>query len=240
MDIFTILATAAQAMQNQINNAINLGNTAYDIYNNERNYNMQVANLDYQKRVQNIQWMREDTALQRRIADAEKAGINKNAVVGNGASSSVVSTTAPYHDSTQLGQINLGNLLDTMNQVEIYKQQKINTEIAGLSAKNEALNNAIKIQELDMAENDAYIKRLDKEYAQMDFDFDTGKTRIDDKRPYVAEQHLEYQNEQNSAKSLQFETGNQKLDWWLNKITSVANTVINGVRASGGRRSRRR
>lgn len=72
-----------------------LGNVGIGIWNAYQ----QSKNYEYQKQLQKQIFEREDNALQRRVADAEKAGYNKFAVLGQGAGAgSVVSTTAPQID----------------------------------------------------------------------------------------------------------------------------------------------
>ncbi|WP_373718060.1 hypothetical protein [Jeotgalibaca porci] len=61
-----------------------IANFAYGIYNNERNH-------AYQEELNNLQMTREDSAYQRAVEDAQKAGLSK-AVVGSGSSSSALST----------------------------------------------------------------------------------------------------------------------------------------------------
>lgn len=72
-----------------------LGNVGIGIWNAYQ----QSKNYEYQKQLQQKIFEREDNALQRRVADAEKAGYNKFAVLGQGSGAgSVVSTTAPQID----------------------------------------------------------------------------------------------------------------------------------------------
>lgn len=60
------------------------------------NQNMQQSAFDYQKQLNATQMQREDTALQRQMADARAAGLSPLSVVGgSGASSSPLSTASP-------------------------------------------------------------------------------------------------------------------------------------------------
>lgn len=69
-----------------IDGVADVANVAYGIYNNERNH-------AYQEELNNLQMTREDSAYQRAVEDAKKAGLSK-AVVGSGASSSALSTNS--------------------------------------------------------------------------------------------------------------------------------------------------
>lgn len=111
-------------------------NTGYGIFNSNRNFDSQKSNLDYQKALQLRQWQREDTAISRRMADAQKAGVNPYAVVGGGASSSVVSTTAPQHEAVDFSSSNpIGSMLDMRLAVEQIRQAKEMTEQAKEATK---------------------------------------------------------------------------------------------------------
>lgn len=63
------------------------------------NLSLQSQNLKYMKELQQKVWEREDTAVQRRVADLEKAGLSKTLATGSAAdSSSPVSISAPQSD----------------------------------------------------------------------------------------------------------------------------------------------
>lgn len=97
-----------------INAGTNIANTILDF----KNYN-------YQKDLQKQIFQREDSAIQRRVADAEAAGFNKWSVMGEGSSAGqVVNTTAP-----QVRDVS-GGVLDTLAQVYNLAIQKNSAELA--------------------------------------------------------------------------------------------------------------
>lgn len=64
------------------------------------NLRYQKQNLAYQKQLQQQIFEREDTAVQRRVADLEKAGLSKTLAAGDGAGAgAVVATQAPENDT---------------------------------------------------------------------------------------------------------------------------------------------
>lgn len=68
----------------------------YDIYQGERDYRLQKDNLAYQKNLQQQIFNREDSAIQRRVADLEKAGLSPTLAAGQGAQAgNVIGTQAP-------------------------------------------------------------------------------------------------------------------------------------------------
>lgn len=97
------------------------------------NYGNSVANLDYQKALQQQIFEREDTALQRRMADAKAAGLNPYSVLQTGGASSgnVVKTEAP-----QVGGMNLNGILDTVNSILQIQQAVSETNKAKTDADN--------------------------------------------------------------------------------------------------------
>lgn len=103
----------AGAVEGTFNSGINLWNTI-----------QQQQKFDYDKAIQQQIFQREDTAVQRRMADLQAAGLNPQLAAGSGAGAgSVVSTQAP-----QMKNIDIGAALDTATAIERIKQAKQETE----------------------------------------------------------------------------------------------------------------
>lgn len=106
----------ADAIIGGVNAAAGVFNTAYSVYQDQRNY-------DYQKALQEKQWEREDTAVQRRRADLEAAGLNPNLAAGSAASSSTVPVGSHNITPLDLGA-KIGNAIDLRLAQEQLNQQK--------------------------------------------------------------------------------------------------------------------
>ena len=129
-----------------LDSVADIANVAYGIYNNERNH-------AYQEELNNLQMTREDSAFQRAVEDAEKAGLSK-AVVGSGAgSTSLSSTNGSANLKTDFMQraINRASLLQMNNQNELLQAQ---TEKA--LAEAEKAKNDVAFQNGTLAINQAY------------------------------------------------------------------------------------
>lgn len=88
--------------------------TGYNLYANKRDF-------DYQKALQQQLFEREDTAIQRRMADLKAAGINPNLAAGSGAGAGSIVSRSNTND------VNFGAALDTMaavNQIKLQKQEQ--------------------------------------------------------------------------------------------------------------------
>lgn len=96
------------------------------------NFGLQREQFDYQKALQERIFAREDTALQRRMADAAAAGLNPYSVINSGGANagSVVKTEAPQLNA------NFNGVLDTINNLLDIETRKAQTERAVEDAKN--------------------------------------------------------------------------------------------------------
>lgn len=111
-----------------ISDLVNVGSTiagtVSNIKTNNDNLALQKDNLAYQKDLQNIIFAREDNAVQRRVADLQKAGLSPTLAAGSSAGAgSVVSTSAPQKKSNLESYLALASVGTALAQ-----QQKAQTE----------------------------------------------------------------------------------------------------------------
>ena len=98
----------------------NVAKLGYSIYQDQRTYRNDLAQQDYAKALQQTMFEREDTSLQRRMADAQAAGLNPYSVAGgSGAGAGSVVGVGGVSSNPLQGA---GSLLDTMTALERYKQ----------------------------------------------------------------------------------------------------------------------
>ena len=117
---------------------INLVNSIYNVQQNERNF-------DYQKALQQVIFQREDTAVQRRMADLKSAGLNPNLAAGSAAGAGAV---VGRNNTPGLGLSGnpVGTALDMASAVSQIRAQREQNEIL----KNQKVESAAKAK---MAEN---------------------------------------------------------------------------------------
>ena len=120
---------------------------AYESY---KNVELQKDNLEWQKYVQNQNWERADSAVQRRAADLQNAGLSKTLAAGSGADvGDVVQTSAPQSsivDQLLKGMSLMKTLREADNVAAQTAQMEANTKYLqqqyATSKSQEALNYA--------------------------------------------------------------------------------------------------
>lgn len=133
-----------------------IANVAYGIFNNERNH-------AYQEQLNQLQMTREDSAYQRAVLDAEKAGLSK-AVVGSGAGSTALSSnngSANLKTEFMQRAINRASL-QQMN----YQNELLQAQAAKALAEEKQVNNDIAFQNATLLMNQEYNAARIKEINQ--------------------------------------------------------------------------
>lgn len=129
----TGLGIASSIQGLKLNNQ-NIENTKLNNELAQKNYDLQVANLDYQKDLQQQVFAREDNAVTRRAQDLENAGLSKTLAAGSSAGAgSVISTSAPQHSGYQMYDPLVA--MQLMNASEQYKAQEISNKQAEYNLK---------------------------------------------------------------------------------------------------------
>lgn len=194
------------------------------------NIGSQLYNYGYQRDLQQQIFQREDNALQRRMADAEAAGLNKFSVAnGSGAGAgSVVSTSAPQAD--------FGNTLDqiaALNQVQQVKAQTQNVKTQNdiLKYEQKAAHLDYELKYLDFLNQlgmPAVISngevtwdgpRIDSKYFMPNGNIDLSQS------PRSKMFDFNYQNEQNNAALMQTDVDYQE----AMKVFGLLTPFLNGL-----------
>lgn len=140
--MFGLIAGGIGSLMNGITGAVT----------SSKNYKLQKEQLEYQKKLQQQIFDREDNAVQRRAADMAKAGLSKTLAAGGSASTGpVVQTQAPQIDTPSLdltsftaGEANYlrqqemqqrKNLVDAQVDSEKAKQESLEADSARTAAE---------------------------------------------------------------------------------------------------------
>ena len=133
------LSTGVNILGGLANAGATVAGAVDSIKTNQKNYDLQVENLAYQKDIQNKIFEREDNAVQRRVNDLIKAGLSPTLAAGSSAGAgSVVSTSAPQKKSNLEALTALASVKTLLAQ-----QQRAQTEadIARANLKQVEMDN---------------------------------------------------------------------------------------------------
>ena len=145
------------------------------------NYKQQKEQFDYMKQMQQQAWLREDNAVQRRVADLKAAGLSPTLAAGSAASSSApIQVTAPQHQGFEVP--NLADAVNTAVGVKqaitqmrktVAEEQKAWSEKAGVDLNNALLQVAVDnaqvkydLQKMQMSEIEKKLGLIDEQTAQ--------------------------------------------------------------------------
>ena len=141
------------------------GLSAYNMYGQQQNYD---TNYDWQRAVfgynvglQNTMFNREDTAVQRRVADLEAAGLSPVLAAGQPANAGpVIHTTAPERQRAQIPDV-IGAVMSLMKMKEDISNTVAERDLIK-SQKLNAISNTFKnLSELDKIKADIDNKNID-------------------------------------------------------------------------------
>lgn len=105
--------------------ALGGGTEIFNSYMNWKNFQLQKDQYEYEKRLQSNIFAREDSSIQRRVADLTAAGLSPVLAAGSGAGSgAIVSTKAPQMDSMPNFALTMMSLLKMKEDIALTQAQK--------------------------------------------------------------------------------------------------------------------
>lgn len=138
------MGAIAEAAAGLVGGIFDAGKTIYDIWSNQRDF-------DYQKNLQQEIFTREDNAVQRRMEDLKKAGLNPNLAAGSAAGAGAV---VGRSNTPGISGNPVGSALDMAQHVQQLRAQRTENEIL----KNQKDKSAA---DAKVAENDAMLSELE-------------------------------------------------------------------------------
>lgn len=232
------IAAVVGAIGAGIAGATALGTSLYNWWQQKK---QNQADRDYQEATQQEVWNREDTAVQRRRADLEAAGLNPNLAAGSAASAGAV----VGRNNTQASRLDdVGKALDAALSVQAYQQGQLQTQAMKKQLGILDSQSEIAAQQALQASYDSSLMRNELNYqrAQKAFDLgmpiynvngefsmnpeSEGQMPLDYfNSPFYARMQDALTTSKNSAFMLQRDANMYKLNQWLNVGKDVTGMV---------------